>query len=42
MCLMDEHLAEFLRKEVVNKMTIIIDVNKFDSDKSDTYMLSQF
>ncbi len=39
---MDEQLAAFLRKEVLKKMPVVLAVNKCESDKSGTYMASQF
>mmetsp|Transcript_3135 Transcript_3135/g.6490 ORF Transcript_3135/g.6490 Transcript_3135/m.6490 type:complete len:342 (-) Transcript_3135:1838-2863(-) len=39
---MDEQLAVFLRKEVLKKMPVVLAVNKCESDKSGSYMASQF
>jgi GTP-binding protein len=39
---MDEQLARFLRKEITKKMPVMLAVNKCESDKSGTYLASQF
>lgn len=39
---MDEQLARFLRKEVTNKMPVLLAVNKCESDKNGAYLASQF
>jgi GTP-binding protein len=39
---LDEQLAEFLRKEVCNKMPVLVAVNKCESDKSGTIYAADF